>query len=230
VHASGAGLELAGARADHIGVTMQPASSSAAISAIGRTSYVDDALAELGATAAPALLVANGSGVDATLNATHLTIVGSGGASQQGGSAAAGASGQTMVLNLRDSIISNVGNSLSRSAPVGTAVINTDYSNYDPATQINPADSGGISSHNQSNLPPGFVDAAAHDFRLAPGSALIDAGDPAAAGPTEPATDLDGNPRRMNGDPDCIPQQDIGAYEFVAPSVFASASATPSQA
>jgi hypothetical protein len=135
-----------------------------------------------------------------------------------------------MVLNLRSSVIGNVGHSLARSAAAGTAVINTDYSNYDATSQVDPPDSGGISPQKQTNLSPGFVNPAQHDFRLAAGSSLIDRGDPAALGGAEPASDLDGNPRRLNGDTDCIPQQDIGAYEYVAPAVFAAASASPTSA
>jgi hypothetical protein len=226
----GVGLELAGATADHIAVTMQADSSSAAISSIGKTSNVDDALVELGATAAPALRVANGSGLDAILNARHVTVVGSGSAGQVGGTVAAASPGQTMVLNLRESILEGIEHSLTRSAPAGTAVINTDYSNYDPATQVDPPNSGGINPFEQTNLPPGFVDRVQHDFRLAPDSDLIDAGEEVPPGPAEPDTDLAGNSRRLNGDSDCVPEQDMGAYEFVAPVVFARASATPLQA
>jgi hypothetical protein len=227
---SAVGLELAGARAEHVSVVMQADSSTAAIFATAGTSSIDDAVVELGTTVAPALKVANGTGLNTILDARHLTIIGSGNAGQAGASVAAGSSGQTMVLNLRSSIIQDVEHSLTRSAPTGTAVINTDYSNYDATTQINPPDSGGISSHGQSNVPPGFVDAAQHDYRLTAGSALIDRGDPAPLGSGEPATDLGGTPRRLNGDSDCVPQQDVGAYEFLAPAVFASASAAPSRA
>jgi len=51
---------------------------------------------------------------------------------------------------------------------------------------------------------PGFIDAAAGNFRAAPGSPLIDAG---AADPENGATDLDGQARTQGSAPD------IGAYE-----------------
>jgi hypothetical protein len=52
-----------------------------------------------------------------------------------------------------------------------------------------------------------FVDFANGDFRLLPGSPLIDAGDPAPLTPEESATDLGGAPR-VDG-----PRRDIGAHE-----------------
>jgi hypothetical protein len=226
----GIGIELAGARGHHVSVVMQADTSAAAISAIASTSNIDDALVELGTTAARALLVANGSGVDATLKASHLTIVGTGRAGQVGGAVAAASSGQTMMLNLRNSIIDGVEHSLRRSAPAGTAVINTDYSNYDAATQVDPPNSGGINALEQSHLEPGFVDRSDRNYRLSAGSPLIDAGDPAGLGTAEASSDLGGNKRLLNGNADCVPERDVGAYEFIAPTAFASISASASQA
>ncbi len=51
------------------------------------------------------------------------------------------------------------------------------------------------------------------DYHLLPDSPCIDAGDPNfVAEPNE--TDLDGNPRILDGDDDSIPVIDMGAYEF----------------
>ncbi len=63
-----------------------------------------------------------------------------------------------------------------------------------------------------TTAPPGFVSAT--DFRLASGSAMIDAGNPVSTTPL----DLAGNPRALLGTPSCLQtagRQDIGAYEFV---------------
>jgi PKD repeat protein len=71
---------------------------------------------------------------------------------------------------------------------------------------------------------------ATRDFRLTAGSAMIDAGDPAALASDEPVTDLDGLSRLVNGDGDCTARRDLGAFEYQpsqrAPTA-ASATATP---
>jgi hypothetical protein len=54
------------------------------------------------------------------------------------------------------------------------------------------------------------------DYHLHPISPCIDAGDPDyAAGPNE--TDLDGNPRVLDGNGDAVPVIDMGAYESIPP-------------
>jgi hypothetical protein len=58
---------------------------------------------------------------------------------------------------------------------------------------------------------PGFVNAGVGDFHLAPGSAMIDMGDPAA--PLAGILDLDGEDRETDGDGDGAARRDIGADE-----------------
>lgn len=97
------------------------------------------------------------------------------------------------------------------------------YSNYDPAkVDINTNLDGSGTSGKSTYLPtavtdlaPGFVDAAGGDFHLAPGSALIDAGDPTA--PAAGALDRDGDARALAGTCGAAAVRDIGADEF-APS------------
>ncbi len=63
------------------------------------------------------------------------------------------------------------------------------------------------------DINPCFVDADSNDFHLLPDSPCIDAGDPNyVAGPNE--TDLDGNPRVVDGDNDGNTVVDMGAYEY----------------
>jgi hypothetical protein len=96
------------------------------------------------------------------------------------------------------------------------------YSNYDPAkvdinTNLDGAGTSGKSTYLATavtNLAPGFVDPAGGDFHLAPGSALIDAGDPAA--PTAGALDLDGVGRAVAGSCGAAARRDIGAFEFAS--------------
>jgi hypothetical protein len=58
---------------------------------------------------------------------------------------------------------------------------------------------------------PGFVNPAAGNYSLVPGSPLVDRGDPAFASPNE--LDLDGGPRSVDGNGDCIVAPDMGAHE-----------------
>jgi predicted outer membrane repeat protein len=72
---------------------------------------------------------------------------------------------------------------------------------------------GGQAGAGNLNAAPGFADAAAGNFRLLAGSPLIDAGSNAAL-PAGVTTDLDGNPRTVDGDGNATAVVDIGAFEF----------------
>ncbi len=61
---------------------------------------------------------------------------------------------------------------------------------------------------------PGFIDAAAGNFRTAQASPVVDAGSAAAPPPGLPDVDLYGNPRRSDGNGDGVSQLDIGASEW----------------
>ena len=67
---------------------------------------------------------------------------------------------------------------------------------------------------NSIDSDPLFVDEAAGDYRLSPGSPVIDAGINA---PVDWGTDLDGNPRIVEV---TTPTVDIGAYEYQLPAVI----------
>jgi hypothetical protein len=65
-----------------------------------------------------------------------------------------------------------------------------------------------------SAVSPGFVDAPNGNYRLAAGSALIDAGQ--SIDPPLGALDFEGNPRACHGTSSGVIRRDIGAFEFKA--------------
>jgi len=76
---------------------------------------------------------------------------------------------------------------------------------------------GGWPGEGNIDISPLFVDAGAGDFRLNWYSPCVDAGDNSAPG--LPATDLDGNPRVIDGDGDGNSVVDMGVYEL-EPGLF----------
>ncbi|MCB0871517.1 MAG: hypothetical protein KDB52_11845, partial [Solirubrobacterales bacterium] len=93
----------------------------------------------------------------------------------------------------------------------GDANLDLAYSNFVPSG-VSAGDGTIDQSTGNLNLSPGFVDIT--DFHLAPGSAMVDAGDPAAA---LPELDLEGNARPLDGNYDEVAVRDIGAYELNPP-------------
>jgi hypothetical protein len=67
-----------------------------------------------------------------------------------------------------------------------------------------------VSASNLLTATSPFVDVAAGDLHLAPGSPAIDAADPAYA----PAVDKDGKPRPVDGNGDGMSKPDVGAHEY----------------
>jgi hypothetical protein len=162
-------------------------------------------------------------------DADHVTIVGGGantiGIRAQGNSTAAG---ENSTLDLTNSVISGPAKTLFVGADNGeTATITTNYSNYVPpagADVDSDLDNAGatgtatLTESNRTNLAPGFVNPGAGNYHLAPGSQLIDIGDPLA--PPVGSLDIDGDPRALSMTATCagvVPgRRDIGMDEFVA--------------
>jgi len=71
---------------------------------------------------------------------------------------------------------------------------------------------------------PAFVDAAAGNYRLRPGSPCIDAGD---SSPPAGGTDLDGRTRPLDGNGDGLAAFDMGAYESKMPLLVWQGSPNP---
>jgi hypothetical protein len=153
-----------------------------------------------------------------TINGDRLTIVGTG--QQIAGAWALGAiSGETATVNLNSTVLSGFSPALKCSqSSGGSATLAADYSDF--ATPV--ATAGGCAAppaaHN-SSAPPDFVTGG---FEPKWDSPLIDAGDPHALFLPGP-TDLDGNPRVVDGNGDGTSVLDIGAFEYQrrAPSVTA---------
>jgi hypothetical protein len=116
--------------------------------------------------------------------------------------------------------------------PAGTSDLSVIYSSIDLDDTTSGADStADCDSFTQSNnenqgggspVLPIFVNAAAGDYHLPYNSPLVDAGDPTLSG----GTDLDGNPRVVNGKGTSGPARtDIGAYEYQRAAPIAKISA-----
>jgi hypothetical protein len=142
----------------------------------------------------------------------------------------------TATANLLDTVIDLRGANpvaVNRSDDAdGTANVNFDYSSLD-STTISESDGAAtapgattLGAHNLTPQPDsGFGDFASGVYRLAAGSALIDAGGPATQ---YGALDHDGNSRAILGKPGCTARRDIGAYEFApAPAIVPSGCPAP---
>jgi hypothetical protein len=198
------------------------------------TAAISDSVIDLGTLDAVGLDLQNPNNNNdaATLTADHLTIVG-GGPGSVGAQAWADSGpdaadntpdGESYDLTLTNSVISGPTQSVTALADRGeTATVTVAYSNYTAPT-IEDADStngggSGFATLTDSNVTshsnPGFVDPAGDNFHLLPGSPLVDIGDPAPSSGGE--VDLDGDPRVLDGTPDCFAtsRRDIGADEFV---------------
>ena len=144
--------------------------------------------------------------------------------------------GETATVVLNSSIISGPEVSISARADRGeSATVTTSYSNYDAKATEDVDDISGknaqgvatLTQSSQNNLSPDFVAPGAANYHLRPTSALRDIGDPAA--PPNGTTDLDGNPRVLDGDNNCASQRDIGADELVAAPPTASIASGPAE-
>jgi hypothetical protein len=131
---------------------------------------------------------------------------------------------ETADATITDTILANEGVPLEVRADNGrTAKATVSYSAYELADVVQTGDIDGTGAKGLAELSqggivlgdPGFVDAAAGDYRLAPTSQLLDAGDPAAV--PGGALDLAGSPRAVSATacPVAAGRQDIGAYELV---------------
>ena len=151
-----------------------------------------------------------------TLNLDHLTMVATGDPNQPAIRAQVnGVASPTkdIEISIGNSIISGFANSWSLEAPVDSVKGNVSLDASFLASDSDGLTAGESFVTGANNLALGgeAIFAAADDFRLATGSVVIDAGDPAA---TLPDHDLDGEPRPVDGNADLVPVGDLGAYEY----------------
>jgi len=193
------------------------------VSTDGGTVNIDDAVIDLGSAGSANGLVAanfNNSTTAKTINANHVTIVG-GGLNSKGVWAYAAAPGavQTATVTLANSIVRGPGKSLVAEAsnlvgPTSNATLTVSHTDYQTVTStvgMNGAGGVVLGAGNVVDVNPAFVNAGGGDYRLAPGSPVIDKGDPASGGP---ALDRDGTARVVDGDAVPGARRDMGAYEL----------------
>ena len=99
----------------------------------------------------------------------------------------------------------------------GIAFVETDASNYPGKGTIDTNQSGGngsLSETAHTTVDPKLVNEAGGDYRLAPGSPLIDGGNADGLAPGESNLDKAGLPRIVDGNADGIARRDVGAFEF----------------
>ena len=154
-------------------------------------------------------------GSDAAVSGDGVTIVGPGLPETLGASASTFVRpAQNAEINLTNSIIRGFSSALDASTPAvgaGKAKVAASYSDYDPGGNSTFGPNASVSEANVSNVGDvGFVDAAGGNYRLLPGSPLIDAGDPTG----QQGFDLDGNPLVADGNGDGIGRRDPGAFEL----------------
>jgi hypothetical protein len=180
---------------------------------------ISDALIRVSGGSSGGGLRAETAGGSPSIVARHVTVVGTGDSADAGrGASASGYSAaETAAIDVRDSIFHALSTDLEVEASSGgRARIGVGHSNLDPAKVLDSGAGDAEVNVGAANLlvNPGFVDAAALDFRLRSDSALIDRGFPGEGS----TADLDGAPRPNDGNGDGVAVRDIGAFEFQRPS------------
>jgi hypothetical protein len=123
-------------------------------------------------------------------------------------------SGMLIANNVFYDNDARLGGGLDHTASFGE-IRNNDFFGNTGGDLYNGAGSTAIQTGNLF-IDPQFASVAFDNYRLAPGSPLIDAADP----PSSPIFDLDRLPRPIDGDGDMTAISDIGAFEYPSGEVF----------
>jgi hypothetical protein len=150
---------------------------------------------------------------DSAVHADGVTLVGAGIPGSKGVDATTSISpSEGVAVTLANSIIRGAAIALKGTATgVGEATFDASYMDYDPSTNVATGPSvhfGGAGVTNTGDAR--FVAPAEGDYRLQPGSPLVDAGDPSSA----QGLDLDGHKLVADGNGDGTARRDLGAFEL----------------
>lgn len=153
-----------------------------------------------------------------SLTLDRVTIAGNGDPGESALFATSLESGHTTTLTARHVTAWPFGRTLSLDTAAGTLNATIAYSNLDTSAAKVVDEGPGTSTLSETFSPgnragnPLFRDLAGGDFRLSAGSPAIDIGGPDLI--PGAATDLNGDPRPIDGDGDGVAQDDAGAFEY----------------
>jgi hypothetical protein len=198
----------------------QPVISNLADLGIGSSSLtLDSSLVALGSVGVKVDATAMNSTANATIRSSTIDPDLPKNATAPGVTTTANLSGSSTTVGIDSSIV--VGGVTSGAANGGTGTVtctNTDVSNTLQAAPaaISCSTAAGNPGANSTTAPAllfepgGFLGLGWH---LLPSSPAIDTGAPGPLAGGQSTTDLDGNPRLLDGNADCVERRDKGAYE-----------------
>jgi len=177
--------------------------------------HVPDAAGAFGVQAGP---LGTGS-TEAAVDLQNVSVDGSGqGTGVVTSTTASGGEGR---VTMRGSIVQNFATDI---------LVDTQNSSIDAGTSDftpPPTPAGYTDSGGNVDVDPQYADPANGDYRLKPGSPVIDLAGTGAPSGDESATDRAGLPRLADGDDDGQDERDMGAFEFQRPIASFTASPNP---